>query len=306
MNIRRRDFLQKTAMAGSAFFLPGMEDDASPLSNSVTRAGYELKIMATNWGYGGDAGSFCEAAKKEGYDGVEVWMPGDAKGRDEIANAAAKNGLLLGLLYGGSDKDPVKHLQQFKDGINAAASVKPIYINCHSGKDYFSFEQNKPFMVFTSELHQRTGIPVYHETHRGRSLFAAHTTRDYVRSIADLRLTLDISHWCNVHESTLEDQEDTLDIVLPKVDHIHARIGHSEGPQVNDPRSPEWEYTNKRHFSWWDKVVEQKKKDGKRMTILTEFGPPYYLPTIPYTKQPVASQWDINVHMLNLLRKRYS
>jgi hypothetical protein len=27
---------------------------------------------------------------------------------------------------------------------------------------------------------------------------------------------------------------------------------------------------------------------------------------LPYTCQPVASQWDINVHMMNLLRARYA
>src|SRR6187431_3308085 len=112
MKLNRRNFLQKSAMAGSAFFMPGMERETSPFENSVSHAGYELKIMATNWGYNGSADSFCAAAKKEGYDGIEVWMPSDAKGRDEIANAASKNGLVLGFLYGGSDKDPEKHLQQ--------------------------------------------------------------------------------------------------------------------------------------------------------------------------------------------------
>jgi hypothetical protein len=42
------------------------------------------------------------------------------------------------------------------------------------------------------------------------------------------------------------------------------------------------------------------------MTILTEFGPPDYMPTLPYTRQAVADQWDINVYMLQVLRKRYS
>jgi hypothetical protein len=41
------------------------------------------------------------------------------------------------------------------------------------------------------------------------------------------------------------------------------------------------------------------------MTILTEFGPPDYMPTTPYTRQPLADQWAINVHMMHLLRKRY-
>ena len=47
-------------------------------------------------------------------------------------------------------------------------------------------------------------------------------------------------------------------------------------------------------------------KEGKIMTILTEFGPPDYLPTLPYTRQPLANQWDINVFMLKELKKRYA
>jgi hypothetical protein len=109
-----------------------------------------------------------------------------------------------------------------------------------------------------------------------------------------------------VHESLLGDQEETLTRVLDRVDHIHARVGHPEGPQVNDPRAPEWESAVKAHMKWWDSVAERKRKEGKRLTILTEFGPPDYLPTLPYTRQPVASQWDINVYMMNLLRKRYA
>lgn len=303
--MNRRNFLQQTTMASGAFLMAGTESSAAP-AFSVARAGYELRIMATNWGFSGNAEQFCASAKKEGYDGIEVWMPGDDKGRNEIANAAAKHGLALGLLFGGWDKDAVKHLTQFKEGLQAAAALKPIYINTHSGRDHFTMEQNKGFMQFTSALSASSGIPVYHETHRGRSLFAAHVTRDFIKAVPDLRLTLDISHWCAVHESTLEDQEETVALALERTDHIHARIGHSEGPQVNDPRAPEWEQVVKRHLSWWDTVVERKRKEGRRMTILTEFGPPHYLPTLPYSNLPVADQWGINVHMLHLLRKRYS
>jgi sugar phosphate isomerase/epimerase len=262
--------------------------------------------MATNWGFNGDAAAFCEKAKKEGYNGIEVWLPGDEKSRKEIADAAAKNNLSLAFLYGGSDKDPVKHMQQFTEGVQNALAYKPIYINCHSGKDYFTPEQNSEFIEYTGPLSAKSGIPIYHETHRGRSLFAAHVTGEFIKKIPGLRLTFDVSHWCNVHESLLGDQEGTLTRVLDRVDHIHARVGHPEGPQVNDPRAPEWESAVKAHMNWWDSVAERKRKEGKRLTILTEFGPPDYLPTLPYTRQPVASQWDINVYMMNLLRKRYA
>ena len=77
------------------------------------------------------------------------------------------------------------------------------------------------------------------------------------------------------------------------------------GPEEPDPRAPEWDAAVKQHFEWWDIVAARKQKKGERMTVLTEFGPPDYMPTIPYTRQPVADQWAINVHMMQLLRKRY-
>jgi hypothetical protein len=137
-------------------------------------------------------------------------------------------------------------------------------------------------------------------------LFAAPVARPYVQNNPDLRVTFDVSHWCNVSESLLTDQKETLNMVLSRVEHIHARIGYPQGPQVNDPRAPEWDEAVKAHLAWWDVVAERKRKNGERMTVLTEFGPPDYLPTLPYTKQPLADQWAINVYMMQLIRKRYA
>jgi sugar phosphate isomerase/epimerase len=308
MSINRRKFIGLSTATSSALLLSSL--DALSQENkprfSSNAPGFELLILATNWGFGGTADEFCAKAKKEGYHGIEVWMPGDDKGRSEIAAAAPKHGLALGLLYGGGDKDAQKHLSQFKEGLNAAVKMKPIYINCHSGRDFFTYEQNKLFIDFTTELSKQTGIPIYHETHRGRSLYAAQVTKNFIEKLPDLKLTLDISHWCAVHESLLWDQEETVELALSRTHHIHARVGHPEGPQVSDPRAPEWNDAVKKHLEWWDKIVERKKKNGERLTILTEFGPPDYLWSLPYTRQPVSDQWGINVHMLNLLRKRYS
>src|SRR5690606_5990217 len=129
---------------------------------------------------------------------------------------------------------------------------KPLYINCHSGRDFYSIDQNLPFIRHTGNLSTANGVPVYHETHRGRMLFAAHVTRQYLEREPSLHLTLDISHWCNVHESMLENQDEAVRLALSRTGHIHARIGHPEGPQVNDPRAPEWETIVKKHLEWWD------------------------------------------------------
>jgi hypothetical protein len=136
-------------------------------------------------------------------------------------------------------------------------------------------------------------------------MYSAPAGRNYFDNIPDLRITFDVSHWCNVSESLLANQVETVKIALERADHIHARIGHPEGPQVNDPRAPEWKEMLDAHLVWWDKIIEYKRAKGDVMTILTEFGPPDYMPTEPYTKKPLADQWAINVFMKDLLRKRY-
>jgi sugar phosphate isomerase/epimerase len=304
--MKRREFINLTTTSALLSSLETMAQE-KPLVSYVDPK-FQLKIMATNWGWGGSLDTFCAAAKKEGYDGIEMWWPNETKDQKELFAALEKHDLEIGYLCGSGHKDPVINLENFKKAINASSTQspkKPLYINCHSGKDFFTYEQSKLFIDHTTEVSAKTGIKICHETHRGRILFAAHITRNFIEKNPALRLTLDISHWCNVHESLMEDQTETVALALERVEHLHARIGHQEGPQVNDPRAPEWESAVKAHIAWWDKVLERKMKAGETMTILTEFGPPNYLPTLPYTQQPVADQWAINVYMMQMLRKRY-
>lgn len=293
-------------MSGTAAIINPLNAFNVPLSTSLANPGFELLIFATNWGFNGSWDEFCSKIKAEGYDGMEVWYPGEEQSRKEFLAAVEKHNLKFGFLFGGSDTDYQKHLQQFKSTLEEAASLKPIYINSHSGRDHFSSDQNNAFIAFTETLNTKSGIPIYHETHRGRILYSAPVSRQFMEKHSSLRLTLDISHWCNVHESLLDDQSEVVKLALSRTDHVHARIGHAEGPQVNDPRAPEWKDAVNAHFGWWDKVVEQKRREGKRLTMLTEFGPVDYLPALPYTRQPVADQWEINKHMLDTLRTRYA
>jgi len=306
MSITRRTFIAQTSVSGAAWMLNPLNLFPFPDKSIPAASGFELLILATNWGYQGNWDQFCALIKDLGYDGAEAWYPGNPVERNAFLTAFEKHNLKFGLLVGGSDKDYDKHLLQFKSALEGATSMNPVYINCHSGRDHFSFDQNKVFIDATIALSAQTRIPIYHETHRSRILFAAPVARTFIEKIPGLRLTLDISHWCNVHESLLDDQAETVAMALGRTDHIHARVGHQEGPQVNDPRAPEWDDAVQAHYKWWDVVALQKRKEGKRLTILTEFGPANYLPTLPYTRQPVADQWEINNHMMHTLRKRYA
>jgi sugar phosphate isomerase/epimerase len=306
----RRKFIKTSAAGSAALFLSSLDALSLNKPSFPMNKSYELKILATNWGFRGTLDEFCTKAKKEGYDGIEIWWPTDnKKGQEELFAALKNHGLEVGFLCGGSQANPEEHLDFYKKMIDAAAKQniqRPIYINNHSGRDHFNTEVNQEFIEHTLALAKETGITICHETHRSRILYSAPVARQYIEKYPDLKITFDVSHWCNVHESLLTDQQETVDMTLERVEHIHARIGHPEGPQVNDPRAPEWENAVKAHFAWWDKVVERKKKNGERMTFLTEFGPPDYMWTLPYTRQPLADQWAINVYMMQLLRKRYA
>lgn len=306
--MNRRDFLQTTTSATTALMLASLDMFAQPQSINNMNTNFQLKVLATNWGFNGTVDELCAKVKLEGYDGIEVWWPTEQKDQDELFAALKKHSLEVGFLSAGHESNYNDHFESFKKMIDAAATnkiQKPLYINCHSGKDYFNYEKGKAFIDYTTALSKTTGLKICHETHRSRLMYSAPIARHYLETNPDLRFTLDISHWCNVHESLLADQQETVDLVLQRVDHIHARVGHQEGPQVNDPRAPEWNDAVNAHFAWWDKVIEMKKQKGEVMTVLTEFGPPDYMPTLPYTRQPLADQWAINVYMMHTLRKRY-
>jgi len=305
----RRYFIKTTAAATvGGLLIPLSETIAKKIEPTKAEAGYELLFMATDWGFEGSVDNFCEAAKREGYNGIEVWWPGVHPAQEALFAALKKHNLKVGFLCGASETDIQSHYNTFRENINAALHNKyqqPLYINCHSGKDFFSYEENVLFIDYTTQKSKETGIPIYHETHRGRMLYSAPITRQFMEKNLDLKLTLDISHWCVVHESLLNNQQDTVHMAIERAGHIHARIGHAEGPQVNDPRASEWQEALQAHLVWWDKIIERKKLKGEKATILTEFGPPDYMPTLPYTHQPVANQWQINVYMMKLLRERY-
>lgn len=243
--------------------------------------------------------------KEAGYDGMEIAV--GEKEYELAAKTMKDNGLELILMAFTGGKNPAEIKENYKRTLEKIGVHKPLLINSHTGKDYLSFEQNAEIIQVAMDFQKLSGIKVLHETHRGRFSYSAPATQHYFVTFPNLRITADFSHWVNVSESLLADQAENMERSIARTDHIHSRVGHPEGPQVNDPRAPEWKDCLDAHLAWWDKVVELHRKKGTEVfTITHEFGPaPGYLQTLPYTNQPVASQWDINIYMMKLLKERY-
>jgi sugar phosphate isomerase/epimerase len=250
---------------------------------------------------------FFKKVKEAGYDGVEMSLPFDKKEKTHILNLLKEHELeLIAQHWETSHPDLLLHKEIFKRHLLNLAEADPLFINSQTGKDYFSFEDNSELIRISFEVAKETGIPIVHETHRGKFSFALHIARQYLEKIPDLELGLDLSHWCNVAESLLQDQQDALNIALSRTRHIHARVGYAEGPQITDPRLPEWEEAMNFHLSCWDKVVESFRQNSREcLTITPEFGPYPYMLHLPFTQMPVANQWEINLYIKDLLKERY-
>ncbi|MFW5973550.1 MAG: sugar phosphate isomerase/epimerase family protein, partial [Bacteroidota bacterium] len=249
--------------------------------------------------------AFLQRARNDGFGATELYLKTVSESPDEVRDMHRHHGLqLVGqiLTEGDTASDHLRSLDAF---FAFAAECRPILINHHAGRDIFSFEDNVRIFGRIIELGRSTGIPVVVETHRGRPTYSARETLRYLDTLPELRLTADFSHWMVVHESDLRDQEDALTEAIRHSHHIHARVGYEEGPQVPDPRAPEWNGHVERHLELWKRIAREALLRGQTaLTITPEFGPPPYMHTIPHENRPVADTWEVNVYIKGLLEAR--
>lgn len=196
------------------------------------------------------------------------------------------------------------HLRSLESRYLRAVELDPLFVNCHTGRDHFSFRDSFKIFEKGQRLIQEHGVPIRHETHRGRALFSLPATRLFLHAIPGLQLTADFSHWVCVHESDLSDQPEDLNSAMWAAHHIHARVGFDQGPQVGDPQNPVYAPWLQLFTSWWTRIVRLRREEGlDYLTISPEFGPTPYMPLNGQSPLPVADAWEVNLWMLAYLRQ---
>ena len=273
----------------------------------------QIKYCCTSWGSDYDKPElFFDKVLLAGYEGVEINFP-------SLSDTPAK--LYFKLIAEAFNTNPdftfvAQHILpvqgisidtyilNVKNNLLELSALQPSFINAHTGSDYFSFDDNCRVIEAALKISQQTGISIFHETHRGRFSFHAASLLPYLKKFPEMELVGDFSHFCTVSESMLQGQEEILAQIIPHVSHIHARIGHEQGPQVNDPFAPEWESHFSLYEKWWQAIIDFKKqKKAKSIAITPEFGPAPYMPSMPFTKEPLSNQWDINYKMMLRLKE---
>ena len=264
----------------------------------------EIKYLSTYWGSEGlCAKAFLDKVLSHGFDGVEINFPDEQQFIDEfmselerIRKTSHPEFIFIAQQVLSNEKETVAaYSERLTKRLNFLVGLNPNAINSHTGKDFFEFEENCTIIEKVEELGRAAGIPIWHEIHRGRFSFHLRTLLDYLNIFPNLKLIADLSHFCVVSESDLSDQQELLTRIYPNIQHIHARVGFEQSPQVNHPFAPEWNKHLDRYTTWWKEIIQFHSQNGAaHFTITPEFGPFPYMPQAPFTQQPLADQWEVN------------
>lgn len=259
------------------------------------------------------ADNFINKAISDGYSGVELLLqpPDEMTNQFMLAIDAARKTIndfyFIALQLVFPAKEQVSdYIKKMERNLADISSLNPLFINSHTGKDYYSFDDNCRIIEAAMNFSAKNNVRILHETHRSRFAFHTATLLPYLQKFPEMELTGDLSHFCVVSESMLEDQEEILDQIFPRIFHLHARIGYEQGPQVNDPQAPEWDMHVNRFIGWWQKIINLKQNAGEQvLTITPEFGPVPYMPMLPFTQETTSVQWENNLFIKKLMQSKF-
>jgi len=267
----------------------------------------KLVLFASAWALGGV--ERCRARAGNGvYDGIEAPVPETAA---ECRAYRTWDVPYLAEVCTGGSYAPASsvtletHLSQFVTQVERAAEAGAVLANCLAGSDSWPLTMAVDFYESAMSAGTRAGVELSFETHRSRPMFHPWSTRELLRAVPSLQVTCDFSHWCVVCERMIDD-ESALALATDRARHVHARVGYAQGPQVPDPRAPEFHAELARHEAWWDRIWDSAEARGFSSFPMTpEFGPDGYLHHAPFTNEPVSDLLTVNDWMAERQQKRF-
>jgi len=291
-----------------------MAPELLPCSYAEVKNTMRLKLFKTLWGHNGTLNSAISEALQAGFDGLEGPAPENLTEAQQLNTRLDDAGLacIAEITTAGSyvpDRQASlqDHLDSFAQKLEHSLLLEPLFITCLGGCDAWPEDDSIEFFSRAMAMAQSAGITVSFETHRSRILFNPWITRRIVAQLPEISLTVDFSHWCVVCERLMDTELDVIHAIADNVHHIHARIGYEQGPQVPDPRAPEYDYALRAHQQWWQIIWQsQLRRQFKITTMTPEFGPDGYLHEAPFSRTPVADLWELNQWMAEQERTQFA
>lgn len=153
----------------------------------------KLLVFRALWGMTGPVPEQLERISAAGYDGIEVWPRFLTPSRAEWLSLLKDYPLKLIVAHRIVDRvDLQRELEDL-------ASYQPLKINVQGGQDAMTWDEGCRYLEEALRVEAAIGVPVLHETHRGRIFYNPWTTAAR-RQFDALKITADYSHWVNVCE----------------------------------------------------------------------------------------------------------
>lgn len=263
----------------------------------------KLHVFKSLWEWNGEWLGRLEQIAEAGYSGVE-YLPPPLPSEDSSFRSALNSLQLrfIAQIY----TDGPDHIASFRERALRAASFNPLLINSHSAQDRMHPDEQLRFFEAALRVEQEVGIPIAHETHRGRAFFTPWQTAFILERLPELRIGADFSHWAVACEALPSRNDRDVMTAMQRAIHIHGRVGYSQGAQVPDPRAPEYAEHVEAFMQFWLTISKHRLDEGiPFMTFTPEFGPPPYLQTMPYTGEPAADLWEVNLWMFKRFKQRF-
>ncbi|MFP6847930.1 MAG: sugar phosphate isomerase/epimerase [Pseudomonas sp.] len=272
-----------------------------------------LELFRSLWGYHGTWQQALDELLSAGFDGLEARVPETAAQRLINARLLREQHVpYIATLFTSTPVLPLQsagideHLQDLAHKLDWAAELAPRRVNILAGNDRWPMAEQVEFFGRALELGKASGLQCCFEIHRGRSLYSPWVTLELIRHLPELRFTSDISHWVVTCERLLDDPADDLSSFIERVEHIQARVGYDQGPQVPHPGAAEYAEHLAFHQRHWESIWHSQERRGHTSTSMTpEFGPDGYLHHLPFTNMPVADLWQLNQWMAACERQHF-
>jgi sugar phosphate isomerase/epimerase len=274
----------------------------------------ELALYRTLWGINKPLSDLVESLKDNGFQGVEGRIPETTLDRERLSKTLLENDLnYIGILFTGSGVVPDQsesikdHIERFERRLDDAQELPCERINVLAGNDRWPMADQCRFFEKLLTIADQKGVACCFETHRATSLYSPWLTLELIEQLPELRFTADISHWVLVCERLLNQPHDDLTPFLDRVDHIQARIGTDQTPQVIHPAAPEVTPWKAYFQSVWASIWARHAANGRAITTMTtEFGVDGYLTHQPFTQMPMADLHEVNAWMAKESRNHFN
>ncbi|MCR4290356.1 MAG: hypothetical protein NUV86_08880 [Candidatus Scalindua sp.] len=175
----------------------------------------KIKYLCTMWGM--DQAILevnLNMIKDAGFDGVEMQVPCDSAERDRLGALLDEIGLDLVIQVRAEGSTVDEQIDFLEKELSSISELNTLLTNVHCGKDYWSLAENIRVISIAQRLAGELGINILHETHRARATFCTTSAMGIIDALPEIRFTADFSHWCCVHNSLLQDQQDSVDRVI--------------------------------------------------------------------------------------------